>query len=77
MLRVIEGVTAMPKVASALHFVVRADGAGHWLAIEEHGLAGGMFASREAAIDYCAFESCGGPVRVEEETPAAMEIARR
>lgn len=40
-----------------LHFVVCQDRFGRWIAIEDHDLAGGLFSTKEAALQYCAFES--------------------
>ncbi|AYO81133.1 hypothetical protein [Methylobacterium brachiatum] len=38
-------------------FIVGQDPEGHWVAIEIHGRAGGLFRSREAAVDYAADET--------------------
>jgi hypothetical protein len=39
-----------PPTAPVLReFIVCPDRRGHWLAVEEHGLLGGVFASRQAA----------------------------
>ena len=48
-------------------FVVGQDHSGHWLAIETHGLAGGLFASREAALHYAMEEA--------HRRPEAIHIA--
>ena len=47
--------------ATTPSFVVGPDGAGHWLAVETHGLGGGMFVSRDAALGYARSESCHRP----------------
>lgn len=41
----------------AERFVVGQDPKGHWVAIEIHGRAGGLFRSREAAVDYAEDET--------------------
>ncbi|MCJ2095543.1 hypothetical protein MKK67_24025 [Methylobacterium sp. J-072] len=38
-------------------FVVGQDPEGHWVAVEIHGRAGGLFRSREAAVDYAVGET--------------------
>lgn len=38
-------------------FLVGQDHSGHWLALETHGLAGGIFASRDAAIRFALVET--------------------
>jgi hypothetical protein len=49
--------SAEPPLTPARSFLVGQDRAGHWIAVEPHGLAGGIFISRKAALDYAAFES--------------------
>ncbi len=39
------------------NFVVGQDYQGHWLAVETHGLGGGIFADRRTALRYAAFET--------------------
>ena len=39
------------------HFLVGQDREGHWLAVETHGLGGGIFASRDAALHYAKSET--------------------
>ena len=46
-------------------FVVGPDGAGQWLAVETHGLGGGIFVSQDAALHYARSESCRRPGAVE------------
>ena len=50
-------------------FVVGQDGEGHWLAVETHGLGGGIFNSRDKAFQYARDESrrLPGAVRFAEE----------
>jgi hypothetical protein len=43
--------------ACAMAFVIGRDDRGHWLAGEAHGLAGGLFSSREAALRYATAET--------------------
>ena len=45
-----------PADASA-RFVVGQDPEGHWVAIEIHGRAGGLFRNRQAAVDYATDET--------------------
>ncbi len=40
-----------------LAFRVGQDGEGHWLAVETHGLGGGIFKSRDQAVQYARDES--------------------
>lgn len=42
-------------------FLVGQDGEGHWLAVEIHGLGGGIFTSRDKALRYARDESHGLP----------------
>lgn len=53
-----EPLTERPAQRQALEFVVGQDRRGAWVAVEAHGLAGGVFVSRDAAIHYVAAE-CG------------------
>lgn len=46
--------SSIPHAAS---YVVGRDAQGHWLAVETHGLGGGLFTSREAAFRYASFET--------------------
>lgn len=38
--------------SDAARFIVGQNPEGHWVAIEIHGRSGGLFRSREAAVDY-------------------------
>jgi hypothetical protein len=46
-----------PQVRAQSSFLIGQDNAGHWVAVETHGLGGGLFTSREAAARYAAFET--------------------
>lgn len=50
--------------ADAPDFLVGQDGAGHWLALETHGLAGGIFRSKDAALHYAMLETSHRPEAV-------------
>lgn len=43
--------------SDAAQFIVGQDPEGHWVAIEIHGRAGGLFRSRKAAVDYAEDET--------------------
>lgn len=43
--------------ANATRFIVGQDPEGHWVAIEIHGRAGGLFRSRKDAVDYAENET--------------------
>ena len=45
------------SLAPVASFVVGRDNEGHWLAVATHGLGGGLFASKEAALRYANFET--------------------
>ena len=70
--------TAAPEAAEDEHlaFVVGQDPEGHWLAVETHGLGGGIFRSRDIAFHY-ARDECHrrpGAVRFVDE-PLSLHIA--
>ena len=46
-----------PLSPEPLSFVLGRDHGGHWIVQETHGLCGGLFASKDAAISYARFES--------------------
>jgi hypothetical protein len=53
-----KSLAAAVKVADqARSFIVGRDRAGLWIALERHGSAGGIFASKDAAMHYAAFET--------------------
>lgn len=54
-----------PKVGHP-QFVVGTDAEGYWIARDRAGLIGGIFISREAAIDFAEFEA--------EHDPEAIEV---
>jgi hypothetical protein len=58
-----------------LRFVIGQDREGHWIVRATHGRAGGLFVSREAALDYAEFESSyrPGAVRLAAQ-PMELEI---
>ena len=60
---------AAPDAAPAPSFLIGQDGEGHWVAVEIHGLGGGIFRSREGAVHYARDESRGraGAVRLVAE----------
>ncbi len=64
-----------PYQAPKTAFVVGRDGEGHWLAVETHGLGGGLFTNRDAALRYARFETEGreGAVRLVAE-PIALRL---
>jgi hypothetical protein len=41
--------------------LVSQDRRGHWVALEEHGLFGGLFVSRAQAVKYALFENGNHP----------------
>ncbi|UMY16801.1 hypothetical protein MMB17_19355 [Methylobacterium organophilum] len=45
------------SAADAARFIVGQDPEGHWVAIETHGRAGGLFRSRKDAVDYAEDET--------------------
>lgn len=58
-----------------LDFVVGQDKAGRWLALEIHGRAGGIFASRDAALHYALMETGHRPEAVRLATdPVELQI---
>ena len=69
-------------------YLVGQDREGHWLAVETHGLGGGIFRTRSDAIHFAQFESDHDPdaVRFTSEPlgfsyakaplPEAVELAR-
>jgi hypothetical protein len=47
--------------AHQLSFIIGQDQQGHWIAVETHGLAGGIFRSCKDAIHYAADETRSRP----------------
>lgn len=71
-------VSAESACASACHgptFIVGRDAEGHWVALEEHGLAGGIFRTRHAAAHVAALETGRRPgaVRLTRE-PVSLRL---
>jgi hypothetical protein len=58
---------------SHLTFVIGQDRKGHWIALETHGVRGGIFATKDDAIDYARLESgrCASAIRL---TADALEF---
>ena len=50
------GAPASEPPSSLLNFIIGQDRAGSWVVRETHGLGGGIFASRDAALRYAEFE---------------------
>ena len=46
-----------PPSCPLASFVIGRDAEGRWLALETHGLSGGLFRSQEAALRYATFET--------------------
>jgi hypothetical protein len=44
-------------IGAAHTFLVGEDGEGHWLAVETHGLGGGIFVTKDAALHYARAET--------------------
>lgn len=53
----VAAIHAQALASDAARFIVGQDPEGHWVAIEIHGRAGGLFRSREAAVDYAEDET--------------------
>ena len=47
-----------------LSFVLGRDHGGHWIVQETHGLCGGLFASKDAAIHYARSEDSNSVIRL-------------
>ncbi|MBV9861512.1 MAG: hypothetical protein JO267_05130 [Alphaproteobacteria bacterium] len=54
------------SVPSPCDFDVAPDRHGHWVARDRHGLAGGVFVTRKAALSFALFEAGGNALRVHE-----------
>jgi hypothetical protein len=51
-------VAAVPgEVSDTARFIVGQDPEGHWVAVEIHGRAGGLFRSRKDAVEYAEDET--------------------
>ena len=71
--------TSVPNPANCngKSFVVGQDGDGHWLAVETHGLGGGLFVSREAALHYALMETARRPGTVVMASAAILLMMSR
>lgn len=47
----------VPLVSEPVRFLVGQDQEGHWVARDGRGLVGGLFATRDSALRFAAFES--------------------
>ena len=54
-------------------YIVGPDRDGRWVAVEIHGLGGGLFRTKEAAEDYAAFETSHRPGAV-RRSEASIEL---
>ncbi|PWB84637.1 MAG: RAG2 PHD domain containing protein [Methylocystaceae bacterium] len=61
-----------PRKATDLRFVVGQDEDGHWIVIEDRRRGGGIFVSRQAALQFVASET-GQPL---DSVPCARERLR-
>ena len=61
---------SLPNEPVRHEFTICPDGHGHWLAVESHGLLGGVFVSRKAAERFALREADDDPVRVHVVTAA-------
>jgi len=53
----LSAIAADIPVADPNRFIVGQDADGHWVAVEIHGRAGGLFRSRKDAVDYAEDET--------------------
>lgn len=60
----IDSSTRRPPRADPSHFVVGQDRHGRWIAVETHGLGGGIFRSRRDAVRYALAETLHRPEAV-------------
>src|ERR1700676_4667960 len=56
-----------------LSFVLGRDRGGHWIVQEAHGLCGGLFANKDAALRYAKSECAEGEARI-RLSPEAIEL---
>jgi hypothetical protein len=66
------------ELTDPLHFVVGQDGSGNWIVTETHGLYGGIFCSKDAALRFAKFETAErvGECAVSEER-LEFDVRRR
>jgi len=62
--------------ADFLHFVIGQDRRGHWIVTETHGLYGGIFCSKDAALRFAKFEAANRNGEL-EFTDERLELAPR
>lgn len=56
-MRAQQGSQGQPAAEVLPAYLVGRDAEGHWLAVETHGLAGGIFRTEAAAAHFAAFET--------------------
>jgi hypothetical protein len=62
--------------ADPLHFIVGQDRQGHWIVTETHGLYGGIFCNKDAALRFARFETADRRGEL-ELTSERLELAPR
>jgi len=75
-LRTNDGEEESANRADVLHFIVGQDRAGHWIVTETHGLYGGIFCTRDAALRFAKFETADRKGQL-ELTRERMEFGAR
>jgi hypothetical protein len=58
------GYVLPPNIPVRREFTICPDGHGHWLAVEAHGLLGGVFINCKAAKSFALYEADGDAERV-------------
>lgn len=64
------------ECADPLHFIIGQDRGGHWIVTETHGLYGGIFCSKDAALRFAKFETANRNGEL-ELTSERLELAPR
>lgn len=64
------------EIADPLHFVIGRDRSGNWIVTETHGLYGGIFCSKDAALRFAKFEAANRNGEL-EFTDERLELAPR
>ncbi|RZK80281.1 MAG: RAG2 PHD domain containing protein [Methylobacterium sp.] len=60
-----------------LSFTIGQDTSGYWIALESHGIAGGLFRNRDDAIRYARVEIRNGAGEIRFATgPVALRVGR-
>ena len=63
--------------APGLSFTIGQDASGCWVALESHGIAGGLFRNRDDAIHYAGIEIRDGAGEIHFATgPVAFRVGR-